>query len=205
VGVAHVQALDHAAIDHSVEDLRLVSASTHRTRAGRARDRRLPSRGRRGSGRGPDACLVDGCAREWSSARSGLCSAHAEQRRALPGVGAEQFLAHRQVKPLEPLALCAVAACTRQRRHPDGRYCDAHQQRLRTARTHDQDLDETRWRANEPAIGRGGEVSLRGLAPLVVTELLMGLQQRCRINAVKTNDAVLRALCNISAAARWTR
>ena len=57
-------------------------------------------------------------------------------------------------------------------------------------------LDETRWQATEPAIGRGGEVSLRGLPPLVVAELLVGLQQRCRINAVKTNDAVLRALCN---------
>ena len=62
--------------------------------------------------------------------------------------------------------------------------------------THYPLLDETQWRATEPAIGRGGEVSLRGLPPLVVAELLVGLQQRCRINAVKTNDAVLRALCN---------
>ncbi|OBS02318.1 hypothetical protein A9W98_15495 [Mycobacterium gordonae] len=89
-----------------------------------------------------------------------------------------------------------MAACTRQRRHPDGLYCDAHQQRLRTARTHCPLLNETQWQATEPAIGRGGEVSLRGLAPLVVAELLVGLQQRCRINAVKTSDAVLRALCN---------
>ena len=58
------------------------------------------------------------------------------------------------------------------------------------------DLDESCWQATEPAIGRGGEVSLRGLPPLVVAELLVGLQQRCRINAVKTSDAVLRALCN---------
>jgi integrase len=156
----------------------------------------LPARGRRRSGRGPDACLVDGCAREWSSAPSGLCAAHEDQRRALPGVGVDQFLTHRQVKPLAPLAFCAVAACTRQRRHPDGLYCEAHQQRLRTARTHHPHLNETRWQATEPAIGRGGEISLRGLAPLVVAELLVGLQQRCRINAVKTSDAVLRALCN---------
>jgi len=39
-------------------------------------------------------------------------------------------------------------------------------------------------------------VSLRGLPPLVVAELLVGLQQRCRINAVKTDEAVLRAFCN---------
>jgi hypothetical protein len=30
----------------------------------------------------------------------------------------------------------------------------------------------------------------------VVAELLVGVQQRCRINTVKTSDAVLRALCN---------
>ena len=71
-----------------------------------------------------------------------------------------------------------------------------HQQRLRTVCARDPHLDETRWRATEPAIGRGGEVSLRGLAPLVVAELLVGLQQRCRINAAKTDDAVLRAFCN---------
>jgi integrase len=156
----------------------------------------LPPRGRERSGRGPDACLVDGCAREWESARSELCSGHAEQRRALPGVGLEEFLTDRATRPLPPLAPCAVAACTRQRRHPDGLYCGAHQQRLRTARTRDPHLDETRWQATESAIGRGGEVSLRGLPPLVVAELLVGLQQRCRIDAVKTSDAVLRALCN---------
>jgi integrase len=124
-----------------------------------------------------------------------LCSAHAEQWRALPGVSCDQFLTG-PAEPLPPLAVCAVSACTRQRRHPDGRYCGAHQQRLRTARTHDPNLDETCWQATEAAIGRGGEVSLRGLAPLVVAELLVGLQQRCRINAVKTSDAVLRAVCN---------
>jgi integrase len=155
----------------------------------------LPPRGRQRSGRGPDACGVDGCAREWNSARSELCSAHTEQWRALPGISLDQFLT-RPAKPLPPLAFCAVAACTRQRRHPDGRYCGAHQQRLRTARTRDAHLDESYWQETEPAIGRGGEVSLRGLSPLVVAELLVGLQQRCRINAVKTSDAVLRALCN---------
>ena len=99
-------------------------------------------------------------------------------------------------KHLPPCPSCAVAACTRQRRHPDGLYCGAHQQRLRTVRARDPHLDETSWRATEPAIGRGGEVSLRGLPPLVVAELLVGLQQRCRVNAVKTSDAVLRAFCN---------
>ena len=156
----------------------------------------LPSRGRERSGRGPDACVVDGCRREWESASSGLCRAHAEQLRALPVADLDEFLAHRQTRPLPPCAPCVAAACTRQRRHPDGLYCGAHQQRLRTARARDPHLDETHWRATEPAIGHGGMVSLRGLPPLVVAELLVGLQQRCRINAVKTDEAVLRAFCN---------
>lgn len=156
----------------------------------------LPPRVHKRSGRGPDGCVVDGCGREWESARSGLCRAHADQLRALPVADVDEFLAHRQTRPLAPCGPCAVAACTRQRRHPDGCYCDAHQQRLRTARTRAPQLDETRWRATEPAIGRGGEVSLRGLPPLVVAEVLVGVQQRCRLNAVKTSDAVLRAFCN---------
>ena len=91
---------------------------------------------------------------------------------------------------------CAVAACTRQPRHRDGVYCEAHQQRLRALRRREPDLDEQHWRATEPAIGRGGEVSLRGLPPLLVSQLLFGLQQRCRFNVVKTNEAVLRVLCD---------
>jgi integrase len=156
----------------------------------------LVPRGRQRSGRGPDTCVVNGCRREWESASSGLCRAHADQLRALAVADVDEFLVHRQTRPLAPYASCGVAACTRQRRHRDGLYCDAHQQRLRTLRARDPDLDETRWRATEPAIGRGGEVSLRGLPPLVVAELLVGLQQRCRINAVKTDEAVMRAFCN---------
>lgn len=91
---------------------------------------------------------------------------------------------------------CAVAACTRRPRHRDGVYCQAHQIRLRNARNRDDGVDEERWRLTEPAIGRGGEVSLRGLPPVVVAEVLFGLQQRCRINAVKTDDAVLRSVCD---------
>jgi integrase len=91
---------------------------------------------------------------------------------------------------------CAVAACTRPARHRDGVYCEAHQQRIRALRRREPDLDEQHWRVSEPAIGRGGEVSLRGLPQLLVAQVLFGLQQRCRINAVKTKEAVLRALCD---------
>ena len=155
----------------------------------------LPARGRERSGRGPDACAVEGCAREWTSSRSALCRAHLDQQHAL-GIGVEEFLAHPLAAPLQACAGCAVLACTRQRRHRDGVYCDAHQQRLRAAKDRDPDLDEEHWRRTEPAIGRGGEVSFRGLPPLVIVEALVGLQQRCRVNAVKTDEAILRALCD---------
>lgn len=85
---------------------------------------------------------------------------------------------------------------TCRRRLAAGLYCHAYQQRLRSLRKQDPSLDESCWQATESAIGHGGEVSLRGLPPLVVAELLVGLQQRCRINAVKTSDAVLRVLVN---------
>jgi hypothetical protein len=48
----------------------------------------------------------------------------------------------------------------------------------------------------EPAVGVGGEVSLRGLGPLVVAELLYGLQNRCLIERVQTKESDLRALCD---------
>lgn len=156
----------------------------------------LPDRALERSGRGPGACRVDGCAREWVSSRSGLCRNHFEQQRTLRSTSIEQFLAHPQTRPLPPCDPCTVVACTRQRRHPDGLYCEGHQQRLRNAKRHNAGFDEDHWRLTEPAIGRGGEVSLRGLPALVIAEVLFGLQQRCRINAVKTDEAVLRALCD---------
>jgi integrase len=149
----------------------------------------LPVRARK---RGPGACRVNGCLREWASG-AGLCRTHLDQQRALR-ISVEEFCAHPQTRPLGPCDPCAVVACTRQRRHRDGRYCGAHQIRLRNARNHDHGLDEEHWRLTEPGIGRGGEVSLRGLPALVIAEVLFGLQQRCRVNAVKTDEAVLRAL-----------
>ena len=143
--------------------------------------------------RGPAGCAVAGCAREWVSSRHTLCRSHADLRRAL-GLPMAGFLA--QAGPLTALPECGVAACSRQRRNVDGVYCDAHQQRLRTARNHDPGLDEGYWRRSEPPIGRGGEISFRGLPPLVIAEVLAGLQQRCRVSAVKTKEADLRAFCD---------
>lgn len=92
--------------------------------------------------------------------------------------------------------LCLVAACPRRRRHRDGVYCGAHQQRWRVARREDPGLDERRWRRTEAPVSYAGEASFVGLAPLVVAQILLGLQQRCRLAGTVTKDAQLRAFCN---------
>jgi len=143
----------------------------------------------------PAPCLVDGCGRERVSGPAGLCRAHADQREML-GVSKEVLLDHAAVVALPPNGPCGVVACPRQRRHRDGLYCEAHQIRLRFASHRDPDLDEARWRRVEPAVGVGGQVSLRGLVPLVVAQVLYGLQQRCRAERVQTKEADLRAVCD---------
>ena len=150
-----------------------------------------PAKPRRATG----ACLVAGCGREQASAPAGLCRAHLDQRKVL-GLAAEAFFAHPAVGPLAPTGPCLVAACVRQRRHADGCYCAAHQIRLRLARRTNPSLDEGAWRRAEPAVGLGGQVSLRGLHPMVVAEVLYGLQQRCRSQRVQTKEADLRAVCD---------
>ncbi len=145
--------------------------------------------------RGPGECAVTGCGREQVSAPAALCRAHHEQREQL-AISIGQFLAHPSAQPLPACGPCAVTACPRQRRHPDGTYCDAHQMRLRAARRADPALDERQWQAAGNAIGTGGQISLRGLPPLVIAEVLAGLQRRCRIDAVKTKEAGLRAVCD---------
>ncbi len=153
----------------------------------------LPARERRDRDLG--GCLVSGCARQWISGPAQLCRQHADQRQAF-GLSLSQFLAHPHTRALPAHQPCEVAACPRQRRHRDSRYCEAHQIRLRMARLVAPRVDEPLWRRTEPAIGVGGQVSLRGLPPLVVTQVLIGLQQRCRVDAVRTKEADLRAVCD---------
>jgi integrase len=145
--------------------------------------------------RGPGGCVVAGCARDWISSRQGLCRRHAELRSRLR-LGLTEFLTQGCVRPLPPLDPCEVVACPRQRRNNDGVYCEAHQTRFRAAWNHDPGLDEGHWRRVEPPIARGGEVILRGLSPLLIVQVLVGVQQRCRVDAVKTKESDLRALCD---------
>ncbi|MDP1803904.1 MAG: site-specific integrase [Acidimicrobiales bacterium] len=145
--------------------------------------------------RSPAPCGVTGCGRERVSVTAGLCRTHADQRKAM-AVAKETFLGHPGVVALPPNGPCGVVACPRQRRHPDGAYCDAHQLRLRAARRRVADLDEAHWRRTEPAVSVGGQVCLGGLAPLVLAQVLFGLQQRCRMERVQTKEGDLRAVCD---------
>lgn len=154
----------------------------------------LPARER--GDRGIAGCVVVGCAREWVSAPAQLCREHLEKRQRLEGLDLAQFLAHPQTRPLTACRPCEVASCPRQRRHRDGRYCEAHQLRLHGKKRAGEEVDEDFWRRIEPPIGVGGQVSLRGLPPLVVAEVLLGLQQRCRLDGVRTKEADLRSVCD---------
>ena len=148
-----------------------------------------------GWAKGPGLCAVKDCQREWVSSRRGLCRAHFDQADTL-GIGVVEFCGHPAAQPLAGCDPCAVVACVQQRRHRDGLYCEAHQLRLRHACREVRHFDEQRWRLTETPVGRGGQISFRGLTPVVIAEVLVGLQQRSRLDGVKTKEANLRLWCN---------
>ena len=121
------------------------------------------------------------------------CAGRIETSNTPCSVTVEQFLSDPRARPLPAAGDCAVASCPRQRRHPDGRYCQAHQLRVR-ARRSAPGFDETHWRLTDPPIGCGGQISLRGLPTLLVVQVVLGLQQRCRVDRVRTKEGDLRAV-----------
>jgi integrase len=143
----------------------------------------------------PERCRVAGCPRTWRTPQLPLCRAHLHQQREVLGVGLEEFLAHPGVRPLPPCGPCQVTACIRDRDETSGDYCGAHVDRWAKARRADPGLDEHRWRATTPAIARPGLVSLRGLPPGLIIEVLFGLQQRCAVER-RTSHKLLRTICD---------
>ena len=142
----------------------------------------------------PGECAVAGCQRIPPSPRATLCDSHRRMWRRKPGTGLEQFLADPAVAPLPAMQPCLVEACTR-RSQSGHRYCPTHYQRWRTALVAEPGTDERLWQLTCSAVSQGGQVSLRGLAPLVVVEVLFGVQQRVRDGA-KVTDVLLRAVCD---------
>lgn len=139
-------------------------------------------------------CAV-GCPRPWQSVRRPLCAAHQHQQRRVLRIPIEEFLTRLDVQPLPGFGSCGVLACTRLRDNRTSPFCKAHHRRWTRMGEADTGLSQRQWCRTESGIAEAGTISLRGLPPLVVTEILYGLQQRCAEN-VKTHRAVLRPLCD---------
>ena len=140
-------------------------------------------------------CAVGRCERPAKTTVGRLCAAHDHQRRKILGLPLQEFLAHPGVIPHPSFGPCTVVACTRDR-VGHGPHCGGHIQRLIDAKKKDPGLDEEAWRRTVPAVSEGSQVSLRGLPPLVVAEVLYGVQQRARSD-IKTSYIDLRPLCDL--------
>jgi hypothetical protein len=137
-------------------------------------------------------CAVPECQCKPTVRQAVMCEPHAAQfrnRRTL--IPLEQFLTDRWVRPLPPLRACLVLACTRSADGAIG-YCNTHYQRWRVAGRGNAGVDEQWWQATEPGVAEPGQVNLRALPPLVVVEVLAGLQTRLR-GGLRLTDVVLRA------------
>jgi integrase len=138
-------------------------------------------------------CAVPGCQCKPTVRQAVLCEPHAGQfRNRWTPIPLEHFLTDRQVRPLPPLRPCLVLACTRVADGAVG-YCNTHYQRWRVAQRGNAGADEQWWQATEPGVAEPGQVNLRALPVLVVTEVLAGLQARLR-GGLRLTDVVLRAV-----------
>ena len=148
---------------------------------------------------GPAGCLVPGCQRMSPGGRqgqrTGLCQAHSRRFRRTPGMTMERFLADPRVRPLPPLGPCQVAACSRRSESEHG-YCPTHYVRWRATVTAAPALTSGTGSSTCPAVSEAGQVSLRGLAPLVVLQVLTGIQHRVQVHGAKITDVNLRAVCD---------
>ena len=137
-------------------------------------------------------CAVPGCGRAPSAPRAQLCVSHRNLRYLMGGPPLEEFLASAKARPLPPREPCRVLACVRM---ADGEHglCQAHYRDWpKAARA---GLDRRLWEATAPAVAEGGLISLRGLAPLAVTEVLYGIQQHTGAGTT-ISETVLRSMCD---------
>jgi hypothetical protein len=138
-------------------------------------------------------CAVPNCECKPTVRDAVLCEPHAKQFRGrrVP-VPLQQFITDRRVLPLPPLPACLVLACIRTADGAVG-YCNTHYQRWRVAQREGTGIDEQRWQATEPGVAEPGQVNLRALPPLIVVEVLAGLQIRLQ-EGLRLTDVVLRAV-----------
>ncbi|HUZ26487.1 MAG TPA: tyrosine-type recombinase/integrase [Streptosporangiaceae bacterium] len=139
-------------------------------------------------------CSAEGCPRPVRTSRLQLCYAHEHRRRSL-GLPLAGFLRHPQARPLPGFGPCKVAVCTRQA-HARRGLCRAHDVRwweqLRAGTVAAADFGA--WCRSSAPVASGHEVVMRGLAPLVQAQILLGLQERCRQEAL-TYLGQLRVIC----------
>jgi integrase len=150
-----------------------------------------PVRARHG---GEVICSVKGCPRPVRTRRLQLCYTHEHRRRHL-GLSLAEFRQHPQAQPLPGFGPCKVAVCTRQAharrglcRAHDVRWWEQHRAGAVTA------ADFGAWCRSSAPVASGHEVVMRGLAPLVQAQILLGLQERCRQGAL-TYLHQLRIIC----------
>jgi hypothetical protein len=124
-----------------------------------------------------------------------LCEPHAQQFRGrrIP-ISLDRFVVDPRVRPLLSLPACSVAACIRTADGAVG-YCNTHYQRWCVAQRSGPVPDEQQWRATESGVAEPGQVNLRALPPLVVVEVLVGLQTRVS-HGLRLTDVVLRAVAD---------
>ncbi|WP_166665815.1 tyrosine-type recombinase/integrase [Kribbella caucasensis] len=145
-------------------------------------------------------CLVDGCQRPIHVRTTGLCNSHSHQCRGLfdrahPDV-VPAFLARPDVRPHPTWGPCLVPACLRVAYASAG-LCVRHGQRWGEALRAGADIDLGLWCRRQDGITVSGVANLRGLAHLVVIELLAGLQLRTGRGA-KTRPSQLNRLARIA-------
>ncbi|MEV8547667.1 site-specific integrase [Streptomyces sp. NPDC051572] len=139
-------------------------------------------------------CSVEGCGLPQMTAPVQLCRVHHYQRTRCK-LALEDFLAHPNTRPLPGYGPCRVVACLRVREGA-GPYCTPHLNRWAKVRRQEVTVDEEHWRSTSPGIAQEGVISLRGLAPLIVAQILLGLQMRTR-EGTKTNEDALRIVCDL--------
>ena len=140
-------------------------------------------------------CAVEGCRCEPTVAQALMCEPHVRQfRQRRPAMSMEQFLTDGRVRPLPPCPACLVWACTRAADGAGG-YCNTHYQRWRIAQQADPVLDRLGWQATESGVAEPGQLNLRALPPLVVVEVLFGIEHRLGAGA-KLSAVSLRAVCD---------
>jgi integrase len=138
-------------------------------------------------------CAVSGCPRPARNHRLGVCTAHERERERL-NLPLAAFLEHPGLKPRPSFGECRVLACKREAHSRRSGLCKPHETRWRKDRA-GQATDLEQWcRSTYPVARSGHELVLHGLSPLVQTQILLGLQERCRQD-VRTYLYQLRVLC----------